>query len=286
MNFIQFHVGDWVSATSILSATERGVYLDLLVRYYKEERPIMQEECKRIARAYAKEEQEAMQYVLQTFFTLSDGAYHQKRCDEEIERAHGLSDKRKSAAAARWGKKNKDSGNASGDASALQTESNCNATGMLTNNQEPITKKEEVICPKPAVSDKPDASDVDSDNPFLGDDLPAETEKKPFVENDSTPVQRIVALYNEILGDKLPKVVRVTPSRAQAVRARWHDLLRDTESKSVAEGLENFRDYFTLVSKTKFLMEGCQGNGHDNWRANFDFLMKQKTYVKLLERSY
>ena len=138
MNYVQFHLGDWLSGTALLSPTERGVYMDLLVRYYKEERPILQEECKRIARAYAPTEQEAMQYVLQTFFTLDEDGYRHSRCDEEIEKARAVSDKRKRAASARWSK------NGNLDAEAKQVHSKCIANGMLTKNQEPITNNHQI----------------------------------------------------------------------------------------------------------------------------------------------
>ena len=149
MNYVQFHLGDWLAGTALLSPTERGVYMDLLVRYYKEERPIMQEECKRIARAYAPHEQEAMQYVLQTFFTLDAEGYHHARCDAEIAKAQEVSEKRKKSANARWSKKEtnkkavvEEQEESKQDASAMQVHSGCNANGMLTNNHKPITNNQ------------------------------------------------------------------------------------------------------------------------------------------------
>ena len=141
MNYVQLHLGDWISGTLDLTPTERGVYMDLLVRYYKEERPLMQDECKRIARGYAPAEQEAMHYVLQRFFTLENGEYRQSRCDEEIEKAQAVSNKRKRAAASRWAKKPEI--DASAYPNAEQTQCECNANGMLTNNQKPETSKNE-----------------------------------------------------------------------------------------------------------------------------------------------
>lgn len=140
MNYVQLHLGDWIAGTLDLTPTERGVYMDLLVRYYKEERPLMQDECKRIARGYAPAEQEAMHYVLQRFFTLENGEYRQSRCDEEIEKAQAVSNKRKRAAASRWAKKPEI--DASAYPNAEQTQCECNANGMLTNNHKPITNKE------------------------------------------------------------------------------------------------------------------------------------------------
>lgn len=120
--------------------------MDLLVRYYKEERPIMQVECKRIARAYAPHEAEAMQYVLETFFTLEDGVYRHSRCDEEIAKAAATAEKRKKAANARWTRDSKpkiEHNECECSADGMQTEctciSTCNANGMLTNNHKPIT---------------------------------------------------------------------------------------------------------------------------------------------------
>lgn len=157
MNYVQFHLGDWLAGTALLSPTERGVYMDLLVRYYKEERPIKQEECKRIARAYAPYEQEAMQYVLQTFFTLDDEGYHHSRCDEEIAKAREVSEKRKKSANARWAKqtettsaKNVRPVESERNATAMQVHSKSNANGLLTINQQPLTiNQEEVIATRP-----------------------------------------------------------------------------------------------------------------------------------------
>lgn len=155
MNYVQWHVGDWIASTSLLSATERGVYMDLLIRYYKEERPIMQLECKRIARAYAKEEQEAMQYILEKFFQLENGAYTHKRCEEEISAFRQKSERRSNAAKSRLLKnqsvKSEPNANAYANAhpnayaskhakaDANDVQSVCEP---ITNNQEPISNKE------------------------------------------------------------------------------------------------------------------------------------------------
>lgn len=102
MNYVTFHVGDWCTSTELLSATERGVYMALLMRYYIEERPLMQDECKRIARPYNEYEQEALDYVLKKFFTFENGSYRHHRCDKEIEDFRAKSEKRSKAAKSRW----------------------------------------------------------------------------------------------------------------------------------------------------------------------------------------
>lgn len=152
MNYVQWHIGDWLSGTSLLSATERGVYIDLLMRYYREGRPLMQSECKRIARAYDVHEQEALTYVLETFFELENGSYRHKRCEEEIASMRVKSEKRSNAAKSRWAKSGKgydgkhaEYACASGCASACANESAKDvqkAWEPITNNQEPINKEE------------------------------------------------------------------------------------------------------------------------------------------------
>lgn len=162
MNYIQFHLGDWVRSTQDLTPLERGVYFDLLQRYYQKERPLMQEECTRIARAYAPDAQEAMHYVLREFFTKEGDSYRHERCELEIAKYHETVEKRVNASKARWSKERAKKEeqklatdteacstkcNASGYAHAEQVQSESSANGMLPNNQEPITNNQIVNNP-------------------------------------------------------------------------------------------------------------------------------------------
>ena len=152
MLYFPFHVGDWITGTKLMSAIEKGVYMDLLTYYYSVERPITEDECRRIARAYAGAEQDAMQYVLQNHFAYVDGAYVHKKCEEVIshtlEKQADIRPKKQKAAHARWekerAKKKAQSKIANEDARAYagaeQVDSRCKADAMLTNNHNPITK--------------------------------------------------------------------------------------------------------------------------------------------------
>lgn len=152
MLFFPFHIGDWITGTKLMSAVEKGVYIDLLTYYYSVERPITEDECRRIARAYAGAEQDAMQYVLQNHFAYVDGAYVHKKCEEIIsqtlEKQADISEKKRKAARARWNKEKQgirpDQQNAPVDARAYagaeQMQSTCNTDAMLTNSHKPITK--------------------------------------------------------------------------------------------------------------------------------------------------
>lgn len=140
----------------MLSPTEKGIYIDLLSFYYSVERPITKEECRRIARAYADEDAQAMQYVLQTHFIDDGEVYRHEKCEKVIADAKALIEKKRKASQARWNKArsesrtnfveqnsfNKDSLEYSDeDARAYADEdASGNANGMLTINHKPITK--------------------------------------------------------------------------------------------------------------------------------------------------
>ena len=122
MLYFQIHIGDWETGTRLLSLEEKGVYLDLLTLYYKQEAPIMQMQCKRIARAYTLQEQESLNYVLEQFFDFDGECYHNKRADEEIAKVHELSNARAKAAKARWNKGKNASKEESSNANAMQVQ--------------------------------------------------------------------------------------------------------------------------------------------------------------------
>ena len=250
----------------------------------------MRSECERISRAYAPEEKAALEYVLDRFFHREGDVYAHHRCDEEIAKAAEKSEKAAKSAKARWNKGSKTKGvpdvnandmqngctcNADADANGMRTHSERSADAMLTNNQEPITNKEKDICAKP--------SDFAPDSPADGFALEQE---KPFSESGNVPVQKIVDIYNEVLGESLGRVMKVTPSRAQAIRNRWRDILHDCECADTNAGLEMVRDYFKAVSQANFLMGRTNNPNHPHWKADFDFLLRQKTYIGILEKRY
>lgn len=267
MNYIQWHIGDWISDTALLTPTERGVYFDLLMRYYKEERPIMQMECTRIARAYAPDEQNAMQYVLSQFFELKGDSYVHKRCEEEIARAHANIDKRKKAADARWSKQDKEkratseiSSDANANASAYANgNAGAYANGMLTINHKPLTNKEKEITKE----NKP-SSEFNSDS----------TDRLPC------PYERIKGLFNESLPE-LPAITRMSDGRKKALRARWIEETTRLGITTQDAGIAHFKAFFERVKSSDFLT----GRKTD-WRADFDWLIKAANFLKTLEGKY
>ena len=72
MNYFNLHIGDYVAATAHLSLLEDAIYGRLLRRYYMQESALPEEVAKvaRLAGARSPEEVEAVQVVLEEFFTL------------------------------------------------------------------------------------------------------------------------------------------------------------------------------------------------------------------------
>ena len=162
MNYVPFHVGDWDTSTRLLSPSEKGVYIDLLMLYYSLERPLMRSECDRIARAYAEADKEALEYVLDRFFDREGDTYVHHRCEAEIATMREKSAKAAKSAKARWDKRIKPSAKVQAvqtnvqegcktDAGAMQTQCEriCerSADALLTNNQEPITNTYNPLTP-------------------------------------------------------------------------------------------------------------------------------------------
>lgn len=88
MNYYEQHIGDYAKDAGHLSMLEDGAYRRLIDAYYTRERalPVDLRECCKLARATSKAEKDAVAYVLREFFKLGADGYHQKRCDQEIER--------------------------------------------------------------------------------------------------------------------------------------------------------------------------------------------------------
>lgn len=88
MNYFEHHIGDYAAATAHLSLVEDAIYSRLLRRYYLQEEalPVDVKQVARLAGARSQEEQEAVQAVLEEFFSLQADGWHNKRADEEITR--------------------------------------------------------------------------------------------------------------------------------------------------------------------------------------------------------
>lgn len=86
VNFYKHHLGDYDAATAHLTWLEDMAYTRLMRLYYRREcgLPVDISECCRLVRASTRQQKEAVRKILTEFFSISNGAYHNTRCDEEI----------------------------------------------------------------------------------------------------------------------------------------------------------------------------------------------------------
>ena len=86
------------------------------------------------------------------------------------------------------------------------------------------------------------------------------------------PYDKVVAEYNGILSDSLHRVQKLNSSRRSLIKRMWKDNPK----------LEYFIAYYKKVKQTPFLL----GDNNNGWTADFDFLHKEKTVIKIEEGAY
>ena len=143
MHYYQHNIGDYRKDTSHLTLLEHGIYRQLLDTYYLDEQPLSNDLAKLMRSHSVRDanEQQALQNVLTDFFELTENGYYHKRCEDGIAEFHGKSAKARASANVRWSNEIKTSKQikSKDNANAMQTHSESNANGMLTNNHKPIT---------------------------------------------------------------------------------------------------------------------------------------------------
>ncbi len=85
------------------------------------------------------------------------------------------------------------------------------------------------------------------------------------------PYQKIVNLYNDLC-PKMNRCMKVSGTRERAVKARY----------SSGYALEDFEKLFRLAGESRFL----NGGNERNWRADFDWLVRDANMAKVLEGKY
>jgi len=104
-------------------------------------------------------------------------------------------------------------------------------------------------------------------------------------------LQDIVDAYRELLPE-LPGVRVLDEARRRAATARWRWVLTTRKesgmrrAETAEEAVGWFREFFTLARENDFVMRrGRPSPGHENWRADIDYLMSDKGLRQVLERT-
>lgn len=111
--------------------------------------------------------------------------------------------------------------------------------------------------------------DVDADAEGEGDAEGGGTETVPA--SAACPYAKIKEMYH-LLCPSFPTIKSIDGSRRKAVAARW----RTNPSR------DTFRELFMLAENSSFL----KGANDRNWTADFDWMMKQSNFTKIMEHRY
>jgi len=99
-------IGDYLADTMDLSAEYHGAYLLLIMHYWKNRGPIKND--KKSIKNVCKVSSNICEEILRRFFQLSDGVWHHRRIDDELNKAINNKEKKQkqteAARAARYGK--------------------------------------------------------------------------------------------------------------------------------------------------------------------------------------
>ena len=143
-------------------------------------------------------------------------------------------------------------------------------------------KKEEKNIKNTTHVDAPQVVDEKADDEdFTLSNEPAQKAKPKSIP---CPYMKIIELYHQIL-PMLPGVQIVTTDRQAQMRARWKFFVDNSVYTTEADILKLFRTYFELVRSQNFLL-GRDSNSDRPWRANFDWLLKEKNFTKVWEKTY
>lgn len=231
MKYYQFNIGDYRKRTAHLTLVEHAIYRALIDTYYLEESPLCGDKAK-LMRSHSVRTKEEKEAFNEILAEFFTLKDGEYHHEKCDQELAKIYEKSEKARASAKARWSERNANAS------KAQCERNANGMLPNTQDPIPS-----------NNTPSASSA----------------------SPSVPVQKIVDLYNELLGDKLHMVRELTDKRRKAVRARW-------KAKADRQSLEFWTRYFTYVSGQPFLING-------SW-CGFDWLMKEDNLVKVREGKY
>ena len=129
MHYFQFNIGDYASHTQRLSLLEDLAYRRLLDEYYLHERPLNSGLTSVARQIGMRDHEDAVQFVLESFFQLTEDGWINKRADQEIAHYKGKIEQASKA----------------GRASAERRLNGRSTNVQPTNNQQPITNKHKPI---------------------------------------------------------------------------------------------------------------------------------------------
>jgi uncharacterized protein YdaU (DUF1376 family) len=258
MYYYQFNIGDYASHTQRLSLLEDLAYRRLLDEYYLHERPFNSGLTSVARQIGMREHENEVQFVLESFFHLTDDGWINVRADKEIAHFKG-----KIEQASRAGK-----------ASAERRNNGRSTDVQLTNNQEPITNNH-----KPDIYIAPNGS-IGSPE---GDLVDKKGKKLPGCNH-----QAVIDLYHE----HLPTMRRIevwNDQRAGYLRQRWREVAAELalEGEITAKDvLSWWGEFFQHIDKSKFLTGKVNSKDGRAFTADLEWIVRPSNFAKIVEGKY
>ena len=276
MNYFQYNFGDIAVLTDGMGLIEYALFHKFVTRYLKTEKPI---KTQWVSMAFPEFKDKAIA-VLDATFVKNQGDSGEEWTNPALDEL--ISGYRNKAEANRengkkGGRPRKNNPTESEQnpvglswvAKKTQPEPNRNPTETLTNNQ--ITNNQ--INVEKEVKEK-DA--IASPSLFLSEDESTKT------GNVAVDVDKVVNLYNSILGNELPKCQKLTAKRKSLISKLWAEMAGYHKCKTTEEVLNAFTDYFERVRRIGFL----KGENDRKWKADIEFVTRVDKWVNIIEGKY
>jgi uncharacterized protein YdaU (DUF1376 family) len=245
--FLPFFTGDYLRKTRTLSPAGHGIYVLFLAYCWDTKGPVPLDEQDQagICNARSADEIETMRRILGRFWVRMDDGWYNKRMQREIERAENVSSKRSEAGRAGYEARAKYLRNRSVEATAKHLVSKSSASASNPHPQEDLELSHSV-----------------------------ETAPAPAVAGPACPVEKIINLWNSIVGAAGgQKALNLSKARREMIVRRWREVGPDT----LEEGVGWFEDVFrNRIASSKFCTGRVPGRDGRPYRIGIDVALRSE----------
>jgi uncharacterized protein YdaU (DUF1376 family) len=251
--WMPLYVADYLADTMRLTCEQHGAYLLLIMDYWRNGPPPDDDVVLAQITRCTSDQWARIKPVILNHFDIVDGALRHGRIEKELvsakEKALAAGAKAKAAADARW--------SASRNALSMPD-------AVL------VGKHDECPSPSPSPNTKTSSSSA-------GADLPC-------------PFDEIVSLYHECMPLN-PRCKALSEARKASIRGRWKECSHGIGTlfgySTKDQGIEKWREFFTVCNESEFLTGKTQGvGGRKPFIADLEWLMKQANFLKVIENKY
>lgn len=144
---------------------------------------------------------------------------------------------------------------------------------LVLEPSEPVTKNAGT---KNATSDKKCIEPVTKNVPATSNKKCHSTKdniKNNITKENNIDFDLVMDAYNDAVENRLPQIQKMTPARKNAVKT----LLKEFDQPTFQNLANYFYDFVERAKPFYF------GENDRNWRANFDYIVKPTTYLKVVE---